>query len=177
MSHGMGKNQPRFFKHRTWTPSDLQGLSGLSPVNLRDLRRRELVPKNEARKFKLETVAHLLILVELTAHGFGPKSVKQIAEQFSDDLRRHALQHRSAWTDDRSHSAWLKSAFGKRPEPNFVLIKRADEPAIPAVDIAAIQDLGSTTVTVIDLGRLGARLGEHLAHRPSTLITKVKGTD
>lgn len=170
----MKKNHPRHFRHKTWTPSDLQGLCGLSPVNLRDLRRRDLVPKEVTRKFKLETVSQLFLLAELTAHGFGPKSIKAVTEQFAEELRQHALQHRSAWADDRSHSAWLKSAFGKPPKTNFILMGQAGEQAIAAIDLAGLRKGTSATVTVVDLGKLGARLGKHLALRPSLLADRTR---
>lgn len=166
----MKQSHPKLFKHKTWAPSDLEKLSGLSPVSLRDLRRRELIPKDETRTLKLETVAQLLLLSELTAHGFGPKSIQKITVQFANKLRDHALQHRCAWTDDRSHTSWLNSSFGKQPKENYLFIERAGGKVIAVRDIDAVHTSSAATVTLVDIRWLGAKLGKHLALRPSALV-------
>lgn len=171
----MKRKHPQLFKHKVWTPAELEKLSGLSPVALRDLRRRNIAPKTESRKLRLEAVAQLFLLSELTDHGFGPKSVVHISEQFADEMRLHALQHRCAWVDDASHAAWLKSSFGKAPKAKFILIERAGDKAITLNKLSDMSQDHGATVTLVDLEQLGRRLGEHLTHRASSWETNEEG--
>ncbi|WP_369026396.1 hypothetical protein [Qipengyuania sp. RANM35] len=165
----MERKHPQIFTHMTWTPSELQELSGLSPVTLRDLRRRNLAPKDETRKLDLKTVAQLFLLSELADHGFGPKSVSHIAQQFCDALRHHALQHRSSWVNDVSHAAWLKSSFGKTQSSKFILIERAGGTAVAIDDLSKMDQNRGATISLVNLEHLGCRLAEHLSRRPSAM--------
>lgn len=172
----MQKKHPKIFKIRAWSLSNFQKLSGMTPALIRDWRRRGLAPESEGGKLKLESVAQLLLLSELTAHGFGPKRVKGVAEQFSDALRGHALQHRSAWVDDRSHAAWLESSFGKKAKPRFIVIESAGDTATAIDDLSELNQDGSVVVSIIDLERLGRKLGERLAQHPSALADSREDT-
>jgi len=163
------------FTHKKWTPSAFQRLSGLSPVAVRDLRRRGLAPESEGGKLGLEAVAELHLLSALTSHGFGPKSVRATAKEFADAVQQHALANRSAWTDDKSHAAWLGSSFGKRKGPRFILIESAEKGGVAIDDPTALPNNTAPIVTIIDLERLGKELSEHMAHHPSRLAPNSGG--
>lgn len=150
----------------------MEALSGLTPVAVRDLRRRGLAPASEGRTLKLTTVAQLFLLSELTAHGFGPKRVKEASEKFADPLRVQALSHREAWTDDKAHAAWLASQSGAKQTVKLILIQGAEKKASGLTDLAELHKLSWSTVSVVDLKSLGSKLAEHLAARPSWLFDR-----
>lgn len=168
----MQKNRPQIFMHSSWAPSELEALSGLTPVAVRDLRRRGLAPASEGRTLKLTIVAQLFLLSELTAHGFGPKRVKETSEEFAEPLTEQALSHGEAWADDKAHAAWLASKGSKKQAANLILFEGPEKKARGLSDLAELHQLRWSTVSVVDLKSLGSKLAKHLAERPSWLFDR-----
>ncbi|MDZ4308638.1 hypothetical protein [Allopontixanthobacter sp.] len=165
----MNQYPPQIFKHKAWTPRELERLSNLSPVAIRDLRRRGLAPESEGGKLNLEAVAQILLLSELSAHGFGPKRITGIAKSYADVVRQYALSQRSSWVDETSHEAWSKSPLSKHSSPRYLLISASNGDAIALNDLSEVPINAEAIVSLVNLELLGKRMGEHLADRPSSL--------
>lgn len=168
--HGVPKKPIRLATHKVWTPADLQRLSGLSPVSLRDLRRRGLAPLGEHRKLGLSEVAQLFLQSVLVAHGFGPKSIHTIAERYANALVSHALDEPCSWTDDASYRAWKDGPSTER-KYRFVLLAGSSPEAQQIDNLTEITSVLTPVVTVLDLKSLGRKLSCHLAERPSSAIS------
>jgi hypothetical protein len=173
--HGMPQTFTRVVTHQSWTPADLERVSGLSPVALRDLRRRGLAPDSERRKLRLIEVGQLLLQSELVGHGFGPKRINAISRQYADDLVAHALDEPSSWTDEDSYLAWLDGPSSEN-KSRYVLLA-GSTPQVQQVDtLKGMLSMAEPVVTVLDLKLLGQKLSLHLAERPSSLTTIGGGT-
>jgi hypothetical protein len=163
----MVQKQSQLITHKAWTPADVERLSGLSPVALRDLRRRGLAPDSEQRKMSLSAAAQLFLQSKLVAHGFGPKSVKPLAEAFADDVVRHAMEMKASWIDEASYKIWLDSPLRQNNARYLVVVANEKEGRL----IESLSELSGLTypvVTLVDLKALGDELSRHLADRPSS---------
>ena len=165
--HGMVQHPSAVFTHKAWKPSELERLSGLSPGALRDLRRRKLAPDADSRKMSLLVAAQLFLQSELVKHGFGPKSVKHIAEAYASEIVAHALRERVSWSDEGSHRLWSERPDNK-PEANFLILKSPEFQAFAIDGISELTDIGDVVITLVDLRSLGKILAGHLAGKPSS---------
>ena len=163
----MVRSSPQLVIHKKWSSFDLEQLSGVSQALLRDWRRRKLAPASDGRRIVLGDVAKLFIQSELVAHGFGPKSVTSIAEEYAWPLMQYALMEPKSWLDGDSHQAWLATLASKCGARYVVITGRA----IEAQSVDTFTDVllhTASVVTVLDLKSLGMRLSSHLAKRPSS---------
>ena len=173
-THAMAHAPFPFFTHKLWAPADLGQLASLSPVNLRDLRRRKLAPAGEGRRLRLEHVAQLLLQSEMVAHGFGPKRIQSIAERYARGVMAFALMEPTSWVDEDTHRAWIRSPSSRCGARYVLIAGQAAEAQSEETLIEALSSLGSV-VTVLDLKSLGLKLSSHLAMRPSFASYKSAG--
>lgn len=154
-------------KHAPWKPADVEGLCGLSPVALRDLRRRGLAPESEGRTLPLNSVAQLLLQTELAQHGLGPKSVQPFVEKHAPAIVAFALSRPSSWADESAYRSWKKGISKKNADRFAVLTNSADV----SVAQETLRELngaeGPAVMTVVDLFYLGNKLADELSVRPS----------
>jgi hypothetical protein len=163
----MVQHPSALFIHKAWKPSELERLSGLSPVAVRDLRRRKLAPDADSRKMSLVVAAQLFLQSELVRHGFGPKGVNHIAERYAPEIVAHALSDSMSWSDETAHRLWTERP-DNQPKANFLILKSPD---LQPVAINCISDLASTSdavFTVVNLCSLGRTMASHLASKPSS---------
>lgn len=165
----MPKKPIRLVTHKVWSPAELERLSGLSPVALRDLRRRGLAPDGEHRKLSLSEVSQLFLQTALVTHGFGPKRINAAAEGYASALVAHALDERCSWTDDASYQAWLDGPSIER-KSRYLLFAGSSPQAQGVDDLTEFTSVFSPVVTVLDLKSLGQKLSRHLAERPSSAL-------
>ncbi len=115
----------------------------------------------------LSAAAQLFLQSKLVAHGFGPKSVKPLAEAFADDVVRHAMEMKASWIDEASYKIWLDSPLRQNNARYLVVVANEKEGRL----IESLSELSGLTypvVTLVDLKALGDELSRHLADRPSS---------
>lgn len=158
------------FKHQAWKPADVEALCGLSPVALRDLRRRGLAPESDGRTLPLNSVAQLLLQTELAKHGLGPKSVQAFVGEHAVAVVAFALDRVSSWTDESAFESWKKSA-SHRDWARFALLSNAIRENQARNTLAEIEaGTGSAVTTVVDLRALADRLAIMIESRPSSVV-------
>jgi hypothetical protein len=166
--------KPRF-EHSKFQPSEVELITGLAPVLIRDWRRRDLIHKSMdkgAEGFDLGAVTEFLLLKRLSDHGIGPKRVYGWSTSLADHILRHALRATSAWPSPEDLRVYLEHE-DQRPlwdrEPDLFGIIRPVPHGISTIkDIKEIGALGDV-VTIIDL----VKLSEELLEKAGKPIAKV----
>lgn len=165
-SHAMATHQQASFIHPRFTPSEVERVTGLSPVAVRDWRRRGLIhptlDKSEDGRFHMLSVAELLLLKRLSDHGIGPKQVYGWASSYSKHLFHHALNDSSAWTTGEAWEEWQRyRAHGEKVEGSlkrFWVIRTAPG-GFEMTDDPFRALRGSNGVgTIVDFEALGSEL-------------------
>lgn len=170
--HAMENYRTAIFVHPRFQPGDLERIVGLTPVAVRDWRRRGLIhPSLEKEKggFHLSTLADLLLLKRLSDHGIGPKQVYGWTNSYSRHIFWHALADRSAWASDEAWELWqqkLPVDFGER----YFVIRTAPGGYGMTDDPSGEMARSKGVVTFVDCEALGCHLREAAAPRVSDFV-------
>lgn len=145
--------------------SELERLTGLTPVGLRDWRRRGLIhptmsPKEDG-SFHLGTIAELLLLKRLSNHGIGPKQVYGWTSSFGSHVLWHAVNHRDAWANDEAWEVRQREmAKGRHYHPRYMVIHTAPGGIIGTLTLDKAMSPLRDVATIVDLETLGSELRE-----------------
>ncbi|MGE0776682.1 MAG: hypothetical protein AB7G25_07715 [Sphingomonadaceae bacterium] len=149
------------FVFPNFLPADVERITGLSPVAIRDWRRRELIHPSLDRGadgFPFGTVAEFMLLKTLSDHGIGPKRIYGWSSAYSTKIVHHALDAHSAWASEEAWTAW-KSEVRPGPE-RFMVMLTPPHGFIAADDLNDALRHGREVATIVDLALLGERLRE-----------------
>lgn len=175
----------------TFTPGEVEAVSGLSTVMQRNWRRHGYLPStNDGHaRFNAFDIARLMVMKMFSDHGVGPHESSKVAKICSVGIVYAALQERKAYNDDLDVEAQRKQRVdlqsisrgivreytGQGLVPAQYFIWWADgthvwhhslNDAFPPFEFRNPKTIGP--VMVLDLNALGqellAKIGKPLAH-------------
>lgn len=160
----MEKDQTSRVLSRHFKPSEMESLTGLTPVAIRDWRRRNIIHhsyEKEENGYHAHSVATLLFLKRISDHGLSPKAFVGWSLSFADMILRHTLDDERMWNSvqafrefgeaDRKHAIPRKRYLIIRTPPaGFHLVNDLLEAPHPRRDIE----------TLVNLEHLGEMLRE-----------------
>ncbi|MBB5726608.1 hypothetical protein FHS97_002551 [Sphingomonas endophytica] len=148
------------FAFATFAPDDLQPITGAAPVLIRDWRRRGVIGHDiggGAAGFPLESVAYLVLLRTLTAHGLKIKAAAASLRAAATDVMLFALDDEAAWATEKAWHAWTLCREHYTPTTRYLACNGTGKVwAIDKLDAACSK--AEPAVTVIDLAAVGATL-------------------
>lgn len=153
--------------NRRFKPSEMKALTGLTPVAIRDWRRRNIIHQSyekEGDGYHALSVAALLFLKRISDHGLSPKGFMGWADSFASIILRFTLDDESMWSSSEAFRAFQesdrKNAIPRKrylvirtPPGGFHLVNHIQEAPRPQRDME----------TVVDLELLGVMLRERFA--------------
>ena len=149
-------------------PAEVETITGVPPVLLRDWRRRGILSERNDGKvdgFSVGALAEIALFQSLSTHGIGPKAVHGWSFSMVGHIVQFALAEPEAWATAEAYSAWRQETINGKT-PRYAVLTSV---GVRSTDSPMALPMGSdeNVLTIVDLKRIGdmirVRAGKPLA--------------